>query len=128
MKWGFLPPPDGGPRYLVVNADESEPGTCKDTPLMMAAPHFLIEGMIITSFAIDCHHAFIYLRGEMVHVYRRLLRAVEEAYAAGYLGKDILGTGLRPGHHGPLRRRAPTSAARRRHCWTPWRAAAVSPA
>ena len=93
MKWGFLPPPDGGPRYLVVNADESEPGTCKDTPLMMAAPHFLIEGMIITSFAIDCHHAFIYLRGEMVHVYRRLLRAVEEAYAAGYLGKDILGTG-----------------------------------
>ncbi|OLT15565.1 NADH oxidoreductase (quinone) subunit F [Serinicoccus sp. CUA-874] len=94
MKWGFLPPPDGGPRYLVVNADESEPGTCKDTPLMMAAPHFLIEGMIITSLAIDCHHAFIYVRGEIVHVYRRLMRAVEEAYAAGYLGKDILGTGF----------------------------------
>ncbi|GAA4869518.1 NADH-quinone oxidoreductase subunit NuoF [Serinicoccus chungangensis] len=94
MKWGFLPPPDGGPRYLVVNADESEPGTCKDTPLMMAAPQFLIEGMIITSFAIDCHHAFIYVRGEIVHVYRRLMRAVEEAYAAGYLGKDILGSGF----------------------------------
>jgi NADH-quinone oxidoreductase subunit F len=94
MKWGFLPPPDGGPRYLVVNADESEPGTCKDTPLMMAAPQFLIEGMVITSYAIDCHHAFIYLRGELVHVYRRLLRAVEEAYAAGYLGKDILGSGF----------------------------------
>jgi NADH-quinone oxidoreductase subunit F len=94
MKWGFLPPPDGGPRYLVVNADESEPGTCKDIPLMMAAPQLLIEGVAITSFAIGCTHAFIYLRGEVVHVYRRLLRAVEEAYAAGYLGKDILGSGF----------------------------------
>jgi NADH-quinone oxidoreductase subunit F len=92
MKWGFLPPPDGGPRYLVVNADESEPGTCKDIPLMLAAPHILLEGVVITSFAIGCEHAFIYLRGETVHVYRRLLRAVEEAYAAGYLGKNILGT------------------------------------
>jgi NADH-quinone oxidoreductase subunit F len=61
---------------------------------MMAAPQFLIEGVAITSFAIGCHHAFIYLRGEVVHVYRRLLRAVEEAYAKGYLGKDILGTGF----------------------------------
>jgi NADH-quinone oxidoreductase subunit F len=94
MKWGFLPPPDGGPRYLVVNADESEPGTCKDVPLMMAAPQFLIEGVAITSFAIGCTHAFIYVRGEVVHVYRRLLRAVEEAYAAGYLGKNILGSGF----------------------------------
>jgi len=94
MKWGFLPAPDGGPRYLVVNADESEPGTCKDIPLMMAAPQLLIEGAAITSFAIGCDHAFIYLRGEVVHVYRRLLRAVEEAYAAGYLGKDILGSGF----------------------------------
>jgi NADH-quinone oxidoreductase subunit F len=94
MKWGFLPPPDGGHRYLVVNADESEPGTCKDIPLMMAAPQFLIEGVAITSFAIGCTHAFIYVRGEVVHVYRRLLRAVEEAYAAGYLGKNILGSGF----------------------------------
>ena len=94
MKWGFLPAPDGGPRYLVVNADESEPGTCKDIPLMMAAPQLLLEGMVITSFAIGCNHAFIYLRGEVVHVYRRLLRAVEEAYAAGYLGKNILGSGF----------------------------------
>ena len=94
MKWGFLPPPDGGPRYLVVNADESEPGTCKDIPLMMAAPQFLIEGVAITSFAIGCNHAFIYLRGEVVHVYRRLLRAVEEAYAAGHLGKNIHGSGF----------------------------------
>ena len=94
MKWSFMAPPDGGPRYLVVNADESEPGTCKDVPLMMANPHVLIEGVAISSYAIGCEHAFIYLRGEVVHVYRRLLRAVEEAYAAGLLGKDINGTGV----------------------------------
>ncbi|BDZ41277.1 NADH-quinone oxidoreductase subunit F [Paraoerskovia sediminicola] len=93
LKWGFLPPDDGGPRYLVVNADESEPGTCKDIPLMMASPHLLVEGVAITSFAIGCNHAFIYVRGEVLHVYRRLLRAVEEAYAAGLLGKDVLGKG-----------------------------------
>ncbi|QOR70023.1 NADH-quinone oxidoreductase subunit NuoF [Ruania alkalisoli] len=93
LKWSFLPKPDGGPRYLVVNADESEPGTCKDIPLMMANPHALIEGVAITSVAIGCHHAFIYLRGEVVHVYRRLLAAVREAKEAGYLGSDVLGTG-----------------------------------
>ncbi|MGO1318117.1 MAG: complex I 51 kDa subunit family protein, partial [Cellulomonadaceae bacterium] len=94
MKWGFLPAPDGGPRYLVVNADESEPGTCKDIPLMMANPHVLIEGAIITSYAIGCNHAFIYLRGEVVHVYRRLLKAVAEAREAGYLGQNVLGSGF----------------------------------
>ena len=93
MKWGFLPPPDGGPRYLVVNADESEPGTCKDTPLMMADPHLLVEGTIITAFAIGCHHAFIYVRGEILHVYRRVLEAVAQAREAGYLGTDIQGSG-----------------------------------
>jgi NADH-quinone oxidoreductase subunit F len=93
MKWSFMAPPDGGARYLVVNADESEPGTCKDVPLMMANPHVLIEGVAISSFAIGCEHAFIYLRGEVVHVYRRLLRAVEEAYAAGHLGDDVHGSG-----------------------------------
>lgn len=93
LKWSFLPAPDGGPRYLVVNADESEPGTCKDIPLMLADPQVLVEGVAITSYAIGCHHAFIYLRGEVVHVYRRLLQAVEEAYAKGYLGKNILGSG-----------------------------------
>jgi NADH-quinone oxidoreductase subunit F len=93
MKWGFLPSPDGGPRYLVVNADESEPGTCKDVPLMLADPHLLLEGTIITAYAIGCHHAFIYVRGEVLHVYRRLLQAVQEARAEHYLGRDILGTG-----------------------------------
>lgn len=94
MKWGFLPPEDGGPRYLVVNADESEPGTCKDIPLMMANPHSLIEGIIITCFAIGSDKAFIYVRGEVLHVVRRLHQAVAEAYEKGYLGRDILGTGF----------------------------------
>ena len=87
LKWSFLPPDDGGPRYLVVNADESEPGTCKDIPLLMANPHVLIEGMEITSRAIRCEHAFIYLRGEVAHVYRRLLAAVREAEEAGIIGQ-----------------------------------------
>jgi len=98
MKWGFLPPlvpeSEGGkPRYLVVNADESEPGTCKDIPLLMASPHTLVEGVIISSYAIRSHRAFIYLRGEVVHVYRRLMAAVRETYAAGHLGTDIHGSG-----------------------------------
>src|SRR3954463_8280852 len=93
-KWGFLPKPDGGPRYLVVNADESEPGTCKDVPIMLASPQVLVEGVIITSFAIGCNKAFIYVRGEVLHVYRRLLAAVEEARAAGYVGENILGSGF----------------------------------
>jgi NADH-quinone oxidoreductase subunit F len=94
LKWSFLPKPDGLPRYLVINADESEPGTCKDIPLMMASPQHLIEGVIITSYAIGCHKAFIYIRGEVVHVYRRLLHAVAEARAKGYLGENILGSGF----------------------------------
>ena len=89
LKWSFLPPNDGGPRYLVVNADESEPGACKDIPLMMANPHALIEGMAITSYAIGGHHAYIYLRGEVVHVYRRLLAAVAEAREAGLIGEGL---------------------------------------
>lgn len=89
LKWSFLPPDDGKPRYLVVNADESEPGTCKDIPLLMANPHALIEGMAITSRAIRCEHAFIYLRGEVAHVYRRLLAAVREAEEAGLIGQGL---------------------------------------
>ncbi|MFI9270748.1 NADH-quinone oxidoreductase subunit NuoF [Kitasatospora sp. NPDC052896] len=94
MKWQFIPQGDGKPHYLVVNADESEPGTCKDIPLLFANPHALIEGMVIASYAIRCDHAFVYLRGEVVPVLRRLHAAVAEAYAAGYLGRDILGSGL----------------------------------
>ncbi|MFZ2015282.1 MAG: NADH-quinone oxidoreductase subunit NuoF [Nocardioides sp.] len=93
MKWSFIPQDNPNPKYLVVNADESEPGTCKDIPLMMASPHTLIEGVIISSYAIRAHHAFIYVRGEVLHVVRRLQRAVQEAYRAGHLGKDIHGYG-----------------------------------
>ncbi|MDF3310838.1 NADH-quinone oxidoreductase subunit NuoF [Rhodococcus sp. T2V] len=94
MKWSFIPQGDDKPHYLVVNADESEPGTCKDMPLMLATPHALVEGVIIAAYAIRAGHAFIYVRGEVVPVLRRLQAAVAEAYAAGYLGKNILGTGF----------------------------------
>ncbi|MDX6225196.1 MAG: NADH-quinone oxidoreductase subunit [Frankiales bacterium] len=93
MKWGFIPQGDGKPHYLVVNADESEPGTCKDVPLMLANPHVLLEGVIIASYAIRAKHAFIYVRGEVAHVIRRLNQAVKDAYAKGYLGADAFGTG-----------------------------------
>ena len=93
-KWSFIPQGDHKPHYLVVNADESEPGTCKDTPLLMANPHSLIEGIIIGSYAIRANHSFIYLRGEVVHVFRRVQKAIDDAYAAGLLGKNILGNGF----------------------------------
>ena len=94
MKWGFIPQNDGKPHYLVVNADEGEPGTCKDLPLMTNDPHALIEGVIIACYAIRSNQAFIYIRGEAVHAARRLRAAVDEAYKAGYLGKNILGSGF----------------------------------
>ena len=93
MKWSFVPKDNPNPKYLVVNADESEPGTCKDMPLLLASPHTLVEGMIISSYAIGCHTAFVYIRGEVLHVHRRMQAAVAEAYAAGLLGENILGTG-----------------------------------
>ena len=93
MKWGFIPQNDGKEHYLVVNADESEPGTCKDMPLLLANPHVLVEGMIIASYAIRAKHAFVYLRGEVAHVARRLNVAIADAYKAGFLGKNIFGTG-----------------------------------
>ncbi|GAA1482419.1 hypothetical protein GCM10009624_28590 [Gordonia sinesedis] len=95
MKWSFIPQDDPDQaRYLVVNADESEPGTCKDMPLLLASPHELVEGAIIAAYAIRAHHAFVYVRGEVASVLRRVRGAVEEAYAAGYLGRDILGSGF----------------------------------
>ena len=94
MKWGFIPQGDNKPHYLVVNADESEPGTCKDIPLMLANPQALIEGAIIAAYAIRAKLAFIYVRGEVLHVIRRVQHAVNEAYAEGFLGKNILGSGF----------------------------------
>ena len=94
MKWSFLAKPPGVPRYLVVNADESEPGTFKDRYLMERIPHLLIEGMITSSFALGANLAFIYIRGEYFYVSRILDRAIDEARAAGWLGKNILGSGF----------------------------------
>jgi NADH-quinone oxidoreductase subunit F len=94
MKWAFIPKEGDKPHYLVVNADESEPGTCKDIPLMLATPHTLLEGVVIASYAIRAHVAFIYCRGEVLHVVRRLQRAVQEANLAGHLGTNIHGSGF----------------------------------
>lgn len=92
LKWSFVPQNDGKPHYLVVNADESEPGACKDIPLMLANPHALVEGVIIASYAIRAKNAFIYIRGEVPHVIRRVTDAVEQAKANGLVGKNILGS------------------------------------
>ena len=94
VKWGFIPQGDGKPHYLVVNADESEPGACKDMPTLLNNPQALIEGIVIASYAIRADRAFIYLRGEVLHVLRRVEHAVREAREAGYLGDNILGSGF----------------------------------
>lgn len=93
MKWSFLAKPEGVPRYLVCNADESEPGTFKDRYLMEYLPHLLIEGMITSSYALGCNLSFIYIRGEFMWILDILEKAIAEAYAQGYLGKNILGSG-----------------------------------
>lgn len=92
LKWSFLAKPEGVPRYLVCNADESEPGTFKDRFLMEKTPHSLVEGMITSSYALGVHTSYIYIRGEFFYVARILENAIKEAYAAGLLGKNILGT------------------------------------
>ncbi|OYD44817.1 NADH-quinone oxidoreductase subunit F [Sphingobacterium cellulitidis] len=93
MKWSFLAKPEGVPRYLVCNGDESEPGTFKDRYLMTYIPHALIEGMIVSSYALGANTSYIYIRGEMMPQIRIMEKAIEEAKAAGFLGKNILGTG-----------------------------------
>ena len=103
VKWGFLAADT--PHYLVVNADESEPGTFKDRQLLERDPHQLVEGAAIAAYALGVRQAFVFVRGEYARPARRLQRAVEEAYAAGFLGQGIAGSGLRPGPHRPPRRR-----------------------
>ncbi len=95
LKWSFMPKesPDGRPSYLVINADESEPGTCKDREILRHDPHKLLEGALIAGFAMGAHTAFIYVRGEFFHESSELLKAVEEAYDAGLLGKNAAGSG-----------------------------------
>jgi NADH-quinone oxidoreductase subunit F len=94
MKWSFLAKPEGVPRYLLCNADESEPGTFKDRYLMEKIPHRLIEGMIVSSFALGSNLSFIYIRGEYMWILDILEKAIAEAYANGWLGKNILGSGF----------------------------------
>ncbi|MCC6278309.1 MAG: NADH-quinone oxidoreductase subunit NuoF [Oligoflexia bacterium] len=93
MKWGFLPQ-NGEPRFLLCNADEGEPGTFKDRLMMERAPHQLIEGMIIAAFGIKSQKSYIYIRGEYYQPYKIVEKAIEEAYKAGLLGKNILGSGF----------------------------------
>ncbi len=94
VKWSFMPKDDGKPHYLLCNADESEPGTFKDRELVRWDPHQLIEGCLMSAFAIRAQHVYIYCRGEFFEATAVLGRAVEEAYKAGYIGKDIMGTGV----------------------------------
>ena len=94
VKWGFLPKGKDKPRYLCVNADESEPGTFKDRLLIEKDPHLVLEGVIASAWAIECHTAFFYIRGEFHEGARIFEGAVQEARARGFLGKNILGSGF----------------------------------
>ena len=94
MKWSFVPQNTGKPVYLVVNADEGEPGTFTDRFMMLNDPHLLLEGIICASYAINCHTSYIYVRGEFVEQIKRLNDAIEEAKKANYLGKNIQGSGF----------------------------------
>jgi NADH-quinone oxidoreductase subunit F len=95
MKWGFLPKDNPKPRYLVINADESEPGTYKDRVILEKEPHQLIEGCILASYAINAHDCYIYVRGEFWHQQQILRQAVADAYARGYLGDNCFGSGFK---------------------------------
>jgi len=94
VKWSFMPKDDGKPHYLLCNADESEPGTFKDRELIRWTPHQVIEGCLVAAHAIRAEHCYIYLRGEFFETTQVLARAVEEAYEAGLIGEDILGSGV----------------------------------
>ena len=95
MKWSFMPKEskDGRPSYLVINADESEPGTCKDRDIIRHEPHKLIEGALLASYAMRAHACYIYIRGEFMREAQALQKAIEEAYAAGLVGKNASGSG-----------------------------------
>jgi NADH-quinone oxidoreductase subunit F len=93
MKWSFMPKESGKPHYLVINADESEPGTCKDRDILRNDPHLLIEGALIAAFAIGAHRAYIYIRGEFCNEASETRQAIAEAYEAGLIGKNACGSG-----------------------------------
>src|SRR5579862_9835967 len=93
LKWSFVPRSSPKPKYIIVNADESEPGTCKDRLLMEYDPHQMIEGILIAGLAMDSHKGYLYIRGEYRYLINIMDRAIAEAYQKGYLGKNIAGTG-----------------------------------
>ena len=126
IKWGFIPQGDGKPHYLVVNADESEPGTCKDMPTLLANPHALIEGIIIACYAIRAEQAFIYVRGEVLHVVRRLQHAVRRGLRGRATSARTSSARASTWTSSCTPAPAPTSAARRRRCSTRSRASAAS--
>jgi len=94
LKWSFVPRTAPKPKYIIVNADESEPGTCKDRVLMEEDPHQLLEGMLIAGLAVDAHKGYIYIRGEYRYLIDIMDRGIAEAYSRGFLGKNIMGTGF----------------------------------
>lgn len=94
LKWGFVPKKTDKPKYLCVNADEGEPGTFKDRYILSHSPHLLIEGIVIASYAVGIHNAYVYIRGEYEVIALRLEQAIAEAYGKDYLGKNILGSGF----------------------------------
>jgi len=94
LKWSFVPRTSPKPKYIIVNADESEPGTCKDRVLMEEDPHQLLEGMLIAGLAVDAHKGYIYIRGEYRYLIDIMDQAIAEAYARGFLGKNVMGTGF----------------------------------
>jgi len=94
VKWGFIPKGTDKPRYLCVNADEGEPGTFKDRYILSHDPHLLIEGIVLASYAVGIHAAYVYIRGEYEMIARRLEQAIDEARRAGFLGRNILGSGF----------------------------------
>lgn len=95
LKWSFIPRDDPRPKYLVCNADEGEPGTCKDRDIMRYDPHLLVEGMVIAGVAVQSEQGYIYIRGEFYREAERLQNAIDEAYAAGHLGDNVHGKGVR---------------------------------
>ncbi len=94
LKWSFMPKPDGKPRYIAANGDESEPGTFKDRQIFEYNPHLFIEGSIIAAYAMDITAVYVYIRGEYIDWIDMMQKAIDDAYAKGYLGKNILGSGF----------------------------------
>ena len=118
LKWSFMPKEstDGRPSYLVVNADESEPGTCKDREIMRHDPHLLVEGCLLASFAMGAHACYIYVRGEFIREREHLQAAIDQAYDAKLIGKNNI-NGWHVRHLRRTTAPAPISAARKPRCW-----------